>query len=475
MNLEAPEPVAPSTQTQGPAGFFRTCFPTTPVLLAAVLICVLIPSSLIAIHIRENPRLSPIDETAQFDYVSRMASGSIPRLGQFQLPSSLSVQSCIGEAFSYTADPKCPGSRNPADYPGGAYQYEAQQPPTYYAVTVPIRWVGVHVLGLDSLDAARIGGVLWLSIGLLLLWITGMLLKIPIRILAPGILLLAAGPSVIYQGAIVSNDAPSIFAGALMAMLGVLAWQRPGRWTMPTLFGAAFVVAFIKLSDTLAILVVAAVLGVCAWTAVHVEGNRLRATAAQWLRRWGRSGGMLILGGGISALAWILISRKLSLIDPKNLPSFQILRTVPVGLWLIVRESLTMFNPLSDSFHPFRTNALGAPVGPLLNLQAITAELTEFLLIGAGLSAIFVSPRKWPHWLGLLSLAVLFAGGIVLGVGVWKTYGADPSISGRYGLSVAPLLVLALVGALRGRVATIGLWVFSVGVLGLTYGYLLTG
>jgi hypothetical protein len=136
-------------------------------------VCVVVPSSFIAIHIRENPKLSPIDETAQFDYVSRVAHGSVPRLGQYLMPSTLELLSCTGTAFAFSGNPPCQGPKTPTAYIGGGFQYEAQQPPTYYAATVPFRWMGVHLLGMSSLTSARATGAMWVSTGLLTLWMAG--------------------------------------------------------------------------------------------------------------------------------------------------------------------------------------------------------------------------------------------------------------------------------------------------------------
>src|SRR3974390_1045876 len=247
-----------------PVGFWRTCFPSWQALLAALLVCVIVPTSLIGLHIHENPRLSPIDEAAHYDYVSRIADGGFPRLGQFLLPSTLHLISCTGTALAISA-PHCPGSSNPRNYAGGGYQYEAQQPPTYYVATVPIRWVDAHLFGMSPLTAARAGGVLWMSAGLILLWMAGRIVGLSVIRLLPAMLVLACGPVAIYESAIVSNDAPSIFAGALIAFLGALAWARPGRWTLPVLAAGAFLVTSLKLNDALAVVVVSATFAIIWW------------------------------------------------------------------------------------------------------------------------------------------------------------------------------------------------------------------
>ena len=458
-----------------PRGVIKRCFPTFTALLLALLVCVVIPTSLIAIRIAENPRVSPIDEAAQFDYVSRMADASMPRLGQYLLPSTLKMMSCTGMALEYPRLPPCPGTRSPRSYPGGGYQYEAQQPPSYYAITVPFRWIGVHLFGMSNLTASRAPGVLWVSAGLLALWMAGCLAGIPRRHLIPALLFLATAPVAIYHASIVSNDIPTLFAGSVVAFLGVLAWRSPGRWTAPTMFVAAAIVTSFKLNDVLAVLVVSCVLAIAHWTALREEGDSRQASARPWLREWGRSGGMLLAGAALMLLAWTFIDTHLNLVDPRTFQAFSSRRQGSIGFSLIARESIEMLNPLTGSYHPFRTNADGSTIGSALSLklQSVTATLTELLFLSGALAGLVVRPRKCPHWLGVLSLVVLYVGGLVLGFVVWRTYKDDPGVTGRYGLCVAPLLALALASSIRRRWAVYGLWVFSLATLGLTYTYLL--
>jgi hypothetical protein len=457
-----------------PEGIVRTCFPSWQWLLAALLVCVIVPSSLIGLHIHENPRLSPIDEAAHFDYVSRVAHGSIPRLGQFLLPSTLHLISCTGTALAFTP-PHCPGSPEPRRYAGGGYQYEAQQPPTYYVATVPIRWVGNHLFGMSPLTAARAGGALWMSLGLLLLWMAGRIVGLGVIRLVPAMLLLACGPVAIYESAIVSNDAPSIFAGALIAFLGALAWARPGRWTLPVLAAGAFLVTSLKLDDALAVVVVSGTFAIIWWSDDDSAGTGLTPRLGAWMRRWAPNGGALLLGALVCVVLWVVVNRELDLIDPRKLPAFDVLRTQPVGVSEVARESLLMLNPLAGAFSAFRTNASGIVVGTTLslNLQQITATFLQYALLAGGAAALFVRRRIWAHWVGLTSIIALYVGGIVLGIGLLRTYSSDPSLSGRYGLAVAPFLALALVATVRGRWVVMAVVGASVALVGLTYYYTL--
>jgi hypothetical protein len=303
----------------------------------------------------------------------------------------------------------------------------------------------------------------------------GRIMGVSTRRLIPGILLLASAPAVVYQGSIVSNDAPALLAGGLLALLGALAWRKPGRWMGATMFVSAALVTSLKLDDALAAVAIATVLAIGWWERSHASW-RNRLACRDWIREWGQSGGMMLLGAVVSAVAWIVVGHRLNLIDPRQLPSFGILRTVPVGVTLIAKEALTLLNPLANSYAPFRTNDVGSEIGSAvsLNLQAITAKLIEYLFVAAGLGLAFVGkPRQWSHWLGAASLAALYLGGLVLGIGLWRTYNVDPSLAGRYGLSVAPLLGLALMAGLRGRWMVGALWAFALSLFGLTVVYIM--
>ena len=104
-----------------------------------------------------------------------------------------------------------------------------------------------------------------------------------------------------------------------------------------------------------------------------------------------------------------------------------------------------------------RTGGIGGfvPLSPETldqHVQAPFYAALSFLLIGAALAGLFVAPRRWSHVLGLISLPVLYLGGIAFGAAVMITYDVDdPGLTGRYALSIAPLVMLVLADSLAGK------------------------
>jgi len=446
-------------------------------IVVAFMVCIVAPVSLVALHIHENPMFSPIDESAHFDYVNRIADGGLPRLGQPMLNTTMRAVACRGTALPGAVVPPCSTAvLHPGQFGGGGLSYEAQQPPAYYAITVPFRWAAVHIFGLSPLSGTRAVGALWLVAGLLLLWIAGRVLRLAPKVIGAAILLVAVAPAVVYESSIVSNTASMVFVGGLIAVSAALAFRYPGRWVPPVLLLVGVFAAATKETGALAAVVVAALFAILAFPRRPTGAGWLRS-AWGWVRIWLPNGGALAIGAVVTVVAWSVISNRLSLIDPKTLPALGALRGYPVGVALIAREALTLLTPATGSYDAFRTTTSATvPVSSLLSqhLQTITGVLLGYLFIAGGAAGLFVRPRRWHHWLGLLTLAALFVGGIVLGVGIWLTYDADPGLSGRYGLALLPFLAIALVTAVRGRWVLGGLWASAIALCGLDFFYMLS-
>jgi hypothetical protein len=455
---------------------WRTSFPNRRALIIAIFTCVVAPTTLAAVHIHENPVLSPADEAAHFDYVTRLAHGGFPRIGQLLQPSTLRIIECRRTGLRGLVIPPCNTVPKPDRFPGGGEQYEAQQPPAYYALTVPLRWLAVFVFGFSDLTGTRATGIVWLVLGLLLLWVACRVLEIdPMRI-GVIILLIVVAPVTIYSASNVTNDAASIATGGLVLLVGALAWKHPGRWTLPVMAAAGAFVVQCKLSDALPVVVVAGLFAIAAVQHRHKRGLISRG-GGDALRYWGSTGGALLCGAVLSAGVWVATSNSLAIVDPRNLAVFDVLRTHPVSLTLILRESLTMIGPLTESFNAFRSGPGAGPQGSAMSidLAGISAKLFTYLLVAGGLSGLFVRPRKWFHDMGLLTLPALYLGGVILGLSLHWTYNIDPSLSGRYGLALGPFLAIALVASAEGQWVRRSLCCFGLIMLAADFSFMLAG
>jgi hypothetical protein len=208
---------------------------------------------------------------------------------------------------------------------------------------------------------------------------------------------------------------------------------------------SAFFVVSIKATNLFPIIAVATLFALRRWI-----GRDGQTPVTALVRSWLADGGALLLGGVAAALAWVVVNRALALVNPRDLLVFGVLRIHPVTPGVILREALTFLGPLTDSY--VSPGTLGN------NVQVTLEALLKFLLLAAGLSALFVTPRRWPHALGLISLGTLLAGGIAFGEGLHQTYSIDPGLSSRYGLAMVPLVVLVLIASVRGRWAERGVW-----------------
>jgi hypothetical protein len=437
-------------------------FPTWRALATFVLTGVLAPILLLSVHVAQNPLLSPIDEITHYDYVNRIAEGNVPRFGQYLLPSSVQQLECRGIALpSVTANlPPC-GTRIPSPVISPLRdtieQYEAQQPPAYYALTVPLRWVAVHVFGFSDLTGTRLTGVIWLVTGLSVFWAAARVLGLSVSRIGAGVLLISTAPLVVTNGSYVTNDASAILAGSLVLLAGALAWRRPGPWVAPVLFLIGAFATSLKAVDLLAVAIGSLLLAVLAFATPSTNVN---ATFWSKVFDWAPNGGALLLGGGVAAIAWVVTSHQLALVDPAKVPTWEVLRGSANGFTVVVREALSLLTPLTGASTPFRSSngTISAESARTVNLAPVLATVLGYVTLAGGLSGLFIAPRRWFHWMGLVTVPSLYVGGVALGYVLHYSYKIDPQVGSRYGLAVAPFLVLALVGSATGQWVVRGLW-----------------
>ena len=405
-----------------------------------LVVCVVIPALLVISTIDRHPKFSPIDEGAHFDYVERIYSHGVPTFGDRLLRSSLREMACRETRLEGLVVPPCDAKIMRYNlFPGGAYQYEAQQPPLDYAVTAPIARLIKAATGVGALGSARLVGAIWLSLGLLVLWRSSRLLNVPRIPMLATILAIAAAPNVIYYSAIVSNDSAGILCGALATYLAALAHTKRRQLLWPAI-ALGLAASLIKTSCALPVGVVGLIL-----TAVSLNKRSTSLNDQRWVLR--RTGIGMMSGSVIGTLLWVAYYRSVATIEPKTLPTFDVLRTGPVNFGNILGQARSFLNPLTDSYNPF--SAWNGEVYGLLGMFAMLALV-------AGLAAgAFTPERKWWSVAGPIVLACLYLGGVVIGIGIWRAYDINPGVSGRYALPMLPLIALIVPAALQRRAGRI--------------------
>jgi len=219
-----------------------------------------------------------------------------------------------------------------------------------------------------------------------------------------------------------------------------------------------FAVSF-KAVDIFPVLVVSGMLFILYLREEHEFNGPWKVDLRALLSRWFTSGGALLLGGTISLLSWVVFSRMTAKQNLRSLPFLSVLRIHPASVWSIAQESVLMLSPLTGSFSAYQ-NVYPHSMGfsNLLDIEAVLVALTGYLLVAGGLSGMFVVRRSFSNLLGLMVLPCLYLGGLFLGISIWISYNADPGLGSRYGMSLAPLLVLALIGSIKGNWTTVLIW-----------------
>lgn len=412
-----------------------------------VVVCVVVPTLLVASTIDRHPKFSPIDEAAHFDYVERVYSHGVPTFGDKFLRSSLREMACRGTRLEGLVVPSCDAKvMKYALFPGEAYQYEAQQPPLYYAITAPIANVAEKALGISSLEAIRLVGLLWLITGLLVLWKTSLMLNVaPVPMLAT-LLAIGAAPNVVYYSSIVSNDSAGILFGALAAFLGALAFTRGRRYLAAgVVLGAT--AAMTKTSCALPVGVVGLILVVASLRAIPASvrnRSELRTT------------GLGMMGGAVvGTLAWVAYYRSSATIEPKTLPTFDVLRTGPVNFGTLLGQAESFLAPLTDSYNPF--------VAWNGEIYGLLATLSLLAIVAGLVGGAYSQEQSWWSFAGPIVLVCLYVGGVIIGFGIWRAYDINPGVSGRYALSMLPITALIMPAGIQRRV---GQTVYSTGCVG---------
>ncbi|MGH2692272.1 MAG: hypothetical protein ACRDHM_07180, partial [Actinomycetota bacterium] len=255
-------------------------------------------SVLVVAHAAAYRPLSPFDEGVHFDYVIKASRGEIVNRGEKLGQEAMREIACRGMDLKGLLLPPCDAPRfEPEAFPGEGFSSAEIHPPVYYGIT------GLLARGLvdariapDMFAAARLAGILWLGLGLLIIWYTGKEFGVATAPLAVVVAAVAATPTLLHASATVTNDITGVVAGGLLVWV-TLRWER-GSSPLWLLGVVAFLALALKTTNGLAV-------GLCALYLLlrgRPPDESIRA------RRSNRAGIAMLLGSAaLSLVAWVVI------------------------------------------------------------------------------------------------------------------------------------------------------------------------
>lgn len=404
---------------------------------------------LMLIAISRATEISVYDETTHADFVYQLQQGEIPYAGSVIAPEILNEWSCRGSgAESITkALPPCDSGAPPSAYPARGENYNASHPPLYYAVTAVLAKVVAAIRpGETSLIAdARITGILWLWAAMIAMF-AGMR-KFGFRPWwsVAGAAMIPLIPSFAVAATTVSNDAPAALGGALAIwLLARIVREKKYGFFLPALF--TFLITATKVMSAVPFIGVAAVCLVLAfrhWQKREIaETRRLILTAV--------SIGAAI---GIAYLGWTWFQ------SGRGVPGWD----NPVsGINTRPIDGSPFDELLTPLFTPFASGPLNG-FGPTPHFNAAIygywIKFLGYLLMATPLAAIAMSrPGSMGRLIGWVAIGLeLIYPHIVEINTLFALNEFFPTVAKRYGITILPLLVVALlyVASRRNAVKTI--------------------
>ena len=415
--------------------------------LVAVALLVVVP------HVVRYRTLSPIDELTHVDYLFRISNGSMLRQGDLLGQDAMRELSCRRIDDVYEPPPCRSGRYDPQEFGHIKESGAAQHPPLYYALTAYLGRGLQAATGLDSLvDAGRLIGALWLAGGLILFWYAGGRLRISQAGRIVVAVLIATTPVVVHASTTVNNDASALAAGAVLAVLAVgFEQERVKPWVL--ILGAALVV-LAKSTNIVGVAGTAVFLGI---RAVARRGER----AARDRLLWGS--GALLAGAVVSVAGWLVVRDALARAPTSALVEFHQVGALQVGD--VLGQAFALVTPVVNPHLP-----------PFLQLSAVlfTIQLVNLAFIAGSFGGMLGAGRPGPpRGMGVAAALAMVLGGIAFTLINYFVAGVFFPIPPRYGLSLLPILGLALGAALErlpalltiGALAAVSAGVYAYGLI----------
>jgi len=394
----------------------------------------LLAMSVGCLHMLRYRTVSPIDELRHLDYAVKISNGQLTHIGDKVGEIAMREEACRGiDLVGWLAPPCDTPQLDPLSYRDDGWQTASPHPPTYY---LGAGMVGrtLRTIGITSsyLEGARFFSALITALGVTFVFHLLRKLKTNTYAAAGCSLMLMVFPSVVHSSGTVTPDSASVLVGAVVA-LTTLRYIEAGlalRW----LAVAGIVAGAVKLTNLLA--AAAAALFLIASSDAWPE-LRERKLSAETKRRL--IGSATVFGCALATtLLWLIIDSARATIDPAIIPQNLLNKYngLPPLDFLIYPDVSMRWLPPSDNY--LHVNFLPEPI-------VLLRTLTTTLLAGAAIVCLLRANRT------ALALQFGAVGGIVALFGsplfslVTTVYtGTLVRPEGRYGLSLAPLFVVAI-------------------------------
>lgn len=422
----AAQPIKPTPSTRPTAGGmpagvrnFARWLPPVLIVLASLLVGVA--------HVPQHNGVSPIDEYVYIDYYAKVLDQGVVRQGEEVGSYARQELGCRGlRILAPAADDRCSPALadDDARFPMGGVTSADIYTPLYFGVTrviaQPLLWLGVT----DSLtQAGRSAGVVWLAAAGLCLFFTLRRLRIGPWV-STGITMLLVGSLPAYWfNTYISTDAPTMFAGALMALLAVRYVQGAGSGWWLVL--AAPLVTLLKFQNVAVIGAIAMFLVFAAFAAsAGGFGARLRATFGDWRTRF----------AALAVLAAVLVQ----------------------GVWTVIRAMISIGpSPDQGTADDFNLNILikhmfkflpgsGSGIDNSSTGAVIVGSLAMWIAVAGVLGlAVMAKPGTLSASFAYATLLMAILIGPLLATAVRISTGYYFALPERYGLSLFPLFLIA--------------------------------
>lgn len=438
-------------------------------LLVAPLVLAVVSVVLVLAHVGTYDKVGPMDELQHID--SLIKAPAQVRAGEKIGDAAMEIEACRGLDYPMPL-PRCVvgGDYDPDDFQERGYNTASVNTPIYYTVTkVVAAVVAPFSPGDELLDDARLAGVFWLTLGVLLTYVVGRRLGASRWALVAVLVAVVSSQSVLYLSATVTPDAAALAVGA-GAILSVLWWERrPGRRS-PVLVAVLVLSLLLKMTN------------VVVWFAVGLY-VLLRLVDLHVLRRpadapVAEPSSDVTERAMVPSVRWFVVAAGLMVASAGavlgGLSWYQARLAIPDAG---VPPMQTLFQV--DSLDPVRVlDSVGALLNPLQS--AIVAvgseELSSLgqriagLLIVAGLvaTALFGSERGRTRSLAQAGLLTALVAGPALVVISYVAQGVYIPPPPRYAITLVPLMVVVTARSLRTVPARVCVTAAAVGCLGIT-------